>query len=76
MMEMRGGSRRVEKMGNTAMNCLAQGNNWKVCVGRGRRFTLQGVDRGNNFLSPSWTTLHQASYPRVPPRTRHTRSSK
>jgi hypothetical protein len=27
MMETRGRSLRVEKMGNEAMNCLAQGNN-------------------------------------------------
>jgi hypothetical protein len=27
VMETRGGSRRVEKMGNEAMNYLAQGNN-------------------------------------------------
>jgi hypothetical protein len=27
VIEMRGGSRRVEKMENEGMNCLAQGNN-------------------------------------------------
>jgi hypothetical protein len=46
-METRGRSGRVEKMGNKAMNCLAQGNKWKLALGRGggrRQFTVQGVE--------------------------------
>jgi hypothetical protein len=33
-METRGRSGVVEKMGNKAMNCLAQGNKWKFALGR------------------------------------------
>jgi hypothetical protein len=46
-METRGRSGHVEKMGNEAMNCLAQDNKWKLALGRGggrRRFTVQGVE--------------------------------
>jgi hypothetical protein len=34
-METRGHSGRVEKMGNEAMNYLAQGNKWKLALGMG-----------------------------------------
>lgn len=34
-MQTRGRSGVVEKMGNEAMNCLAQGNKWKLALGRG-----------------------------------------
>jgi hypothetical protein len=34
-METRGHSGVVEKMGNKAMNCLAQGNKWKLALRRG-----------------------------------------
>jgi hypothetical protein len=34
-METRGYNGVVEKMGNEAMNCLAQGNTWKLALGRG-----------------------------------------
>jgi hypothetical protein len=34
-METRGRSGRVEKMGNEAMNFLAQSNKWKLALGRG-----------------------------------------
>jgi hypothetical protein len=35
VIETRGCSGHVEKMGNEAMNCLVQGNNWKLALGRG-----------------------------------------
>jgi hypothetical protein len=35
VMETRGRSDHVEKMGNEAMNCLVQVNNWKLALGRG-----------------------------------------
>jgi hypothetical protein len=34
-METRGRCGLVEKMGNEAMKCLAQGNKWKLALGRG-----------------------------------------
>jgi hypothetical protein len=34
-METRGRSGVVEKMENEAMNCIAQGNKWKLVLGRG-----------------------------------------
>jgi hypothetical protein len=34
-METRGCSGVVEKMGNEAMNYLAQGNKWKLSLGKG-----------------------------------------
>jgi hypothetical protein len=36
-MEIRGRCGLVEKMGNEAMNCLAQGNKWKLALVRGGR---------------------------------------
>jgi hypothetical protein len=65
-MEMRGRSGVVEKMENEAMNCLAQGNKWKLALGRGggrRRFTVQGVEI--IFYLRRGPLLQQASCPPV-----------
>jgi hypothetical protein len=47
-METRGRSGVVEKMGNEAMNCLAQGNKWKLALGMG------GGRGGGGSLCKEW----------------------
>jgi hypothetical protein len=55
---MRGRSVVVEKMGNKAMNCLVQGNKWKLALGRGGGAAAVHCTRsGNNILSPPWALI-------------------
>jgi hypothetical protein len=57
-METRGHSGVVEKMGNEAINCLAQGNKWKLALGRGGGAAAVHCTRsGNNIFSPPWALI-------------------
>jgi hypothetical protein len=57
-METRGRNGRVEKMGNKAMNCIAQGNKWKLALGRGGGAAAVHCTRSeNNILSPPWALI-------------------
>jgi hypothetical protein len=58
-METRGRCGPVEKMGNEAMNCLAQGNKWKLVLGRGEgaAAAVHYTRSGNNILSPPWALI-------------------
>jgi hypothetical protein len=50
-MQTRGRSGVVEKMGNNkAMNCLAQGNKWKLALGGGAAAAVHCTRSGNNIF--------------------------
>jgi hypothetical protein len=44
-------------MGNEAMNCLAQGNKWKLALGRGGGGGGSLYKEWDNILSPPWALI-------------------